>query len=273
MKRYLPRLVYLCLMSSLTFTLLQVYDAIDIAWIVIDIPLIICIALIIPFVQIRVYEAYDKITEQSFNLILASVYLSVSSLITFSVLFSIRLQGSLKWDWYFVFIPCWLSLLSFSSLALFLLPGFMHPSVQLGREGKSILLLTFSAISSTILISMWLNNDFENLWIAFIPVEAAMVGTLVACLIEKCKRRRKYLPALDAEVRAYLTAIPMCAFAGVRDLSKDAMPAFAILIPPIMYVMLLWAEHEAGAFWTYDSSEDSDEEALNQFASEKEFQS
>jgi hypothetical protein len=263
-KHNLPRLVYVCLICTLVLSMLKIYDAIDITWLIIFIPLLLSISLIIPFAQIQIYETQEKIHEPAFELIMADLYVSVFSLIFFIILTCLRRENSIEWQWYYVFIPGWVSMLAFTALAIFMVPGLMHYSVKLKREGKTLIVVMLFSLGSSILIAMWLNNDFEHLWIALAPLELALIGGFIVCFKEKVRRKRNKLHIMDKEVRAYITIIPVVAFAIVRDLSEDSIPEFALFIAPLMYLALVWVEHETGIFTNFENEEESEEELVKE---------
>ncbi|OMJ68497.1 hypothetical protein SteCoe_34038 [Stentor coeruleus] len=224
--------------------LIKSFKDYDLSWPIIFIPLLISIALLMPYFQILISNSYNKLQSSSVSLFIFSSYSLCFSAFAFSLLVSLKIQDLLTESWYFIFIPLWYAVFTFGCFCVFMFPGLMDPTVNLQREAWTLASFTFTTISTSIMIPMWFEEDINDLWVALLPFIIGTFISLIFCVYSKIWNRKKGKNILDRELILYTSILPLSITSSIKAYDNDFMPTFVLYLLIIKFLVLSWVIEE-----------------------------
>lgn len=224
--------------------LIKSFKDFDLTWPIIFIPLLLSIALLVPYFQIYISNSCNKLQSSSIGLFIFSSYSLTFSAFAFALLISFKIQDSLTKSWYFIFIPLWYAVFAFCCFCVFMFPGLMDPTVNLRREALTLVSFTLAAISASIMVSMWFEGDINDLWVALLPFMIVTFISLIFCIYSKILKRKEGKKILDHELIFYTSILPLSVTSSIKAYDSDIIPTFALYLLIIKFLVLSWVIEE-----------------------------
>lgn len=171
-----------CLASSLLLTL-RTSEITSMLYVCCCIPLYVSVLSMPGYAYLKIISDYPKLNQLIFNIFIFCM-LNLSLFTTLFIIFSsLRIDESISASWFSIFISIYYTLFIFFILLACI--HFMTSSPSFDTELKFLLIWGLGALSTTILLSFYLDNKLDSIWIVLSPICFAELMSITFYLLEK----------------------------------------------------------------------------------------
>lgn len=242
-KSITPRLILLCFASSAFMGILNESEATDLYWILVCIPVFVGLCLMVPYFHMYISDSCSTLRSNSLTLILVLLYCFLLSILVFTVFLGLRADDFIGSSWYSIFIPLWFAVFTFSFFTIFMLPGLLDPSVKLHREAWSLLSMNISVIISSILLSVYLNDELDQIWVVFLPLIVTLPVCLVFLIYFEYQKGKVFWILTDQEFIFYTCSITLIGI-GIANDSEPDLPDHSFFTLILVFLGLVFVSNE-----------------------------